>query len=678
MLHLKSNLISCFMALISCDQAPKQATDPFPDSTPTKPIVLREFSQSDAVPESSNEPQVIVINRAPKEDKKPEEPEKVSSTEPSTIPDPKIPQESPKPDPPPVGENKPMDLQAGVTNIFAKYCVACHSATNIQGNFGNLDNLDSLIGSGRYIVPQQPDQSLLFNKLAPRGNMPPSGILTADEIDLIRQWILQLKPISNKQVSFSEVLRLMRTDLQTLAPSDQSQIRYFTLDVSNNAQVSAETLELLRLSLGKTLNSLSSAIGVQVMTPIDKNRLIYRVRLGDFGISPRVFESVIKSYYPYGMALNSGPVGNLTQEMIQNDTALRELTGSQVYSIRIDWFVATATLPIPYEILLGQGLNQNALDLKLGVDRARAIAANQVMRSGFKSSGISSQNRIIERMEQSNGRSYWQSYDFAFVEKNIFEAPLGPIGTHPTRVFDHDGGEVIYQLPNGLFGYRLVNKNGDILDKGPTSIVKQNDAPPQFLAAVVNGVSCMNCHGAGYLPKADEILDFMVQNRGDFLADEVLKISRLYPENRFLAAAMAKDNALYFEALKKIGIDPQKPDPINQTYRHYNRSLSKVDLAAELGTTSKTIEVILGREPFKTKWQGVMTNGVISREEFNRLLPQAWSALHQGETSLIFPEVGDFLVTVSCMFANQLQMDGCLIDNRTPPPPTQPVPATVQ
>jgi serine/threonine-protein kinase len=72
--------------------------------------------------------------------------------------------------------------------------------------------------------------------------------------------------------------------------------------------------------------------------------------------------------------------------------------------IRIDWFVATATLPIPYEILLQQGENHGALDAKLGIDRSRAVAENRVMRSGFKQSGVSSQNRIMERMEQGNGR----------------------------------------------------------------------------------------------------------------------------------------------------------------------------------------------------------------------------------------------------------------------------------
>jgi serine/threonine-protein kinase len=253
--------------------------------------------------------------------------------------------------------------------------------------------------------------------------------------------------------------------------------------------------------------------------------------------------------------------------------------------------------------------------------------------------------------------------------------PLGPVGTHPTRVFDHDGGEVIYQLPNGLFGYRLVNKVGVVIDKGPTSIVKQNDAPPQFLAAIVNGVSCMNCHGSGILPKKDEILSFVNQNRLDFLADEVQKIVRIYPETRFLDTAIAKDNALYFDALKRIGVDPLKPDPVNQAFRHYNRSLSKIDIAAELGATQKAVETLLSAEPFKTKWQGVLANGVIAREEFNRLLPQAWAAIHQEAINLRFPGTGDFLVTASCMFANQLQMDQCLIDNRPAPPAPTPPPA---
>ncbi len=676
---MKWNLrLIVLFVMISCDKETKKEIETqVKESSPTRPVVLNDFTEGNALPAPALEPQVIVINRTPKAEKLDSSATNTKTqTETSTNPSPapKLPPEPPKGDPPPVVENIPMDLQTQVTNIFSKHCISCHSATNVQGNFGNLDNLDALILAGRYIVPEKPDQSLIYTKLAPVGNMPPSGALKPDEVETVKKWILQLKPTANKPLSFAEALGLMRADLQTIAPADQSQIRYFTLDVVNNAQVSPETLTIQRLAFAKTLNSLSSAVAVQTLSPIDKDKLIYRVRLGDFGIGTTVFEGVINSFYPFGFQLTERPVDHITQEMILNDRILRDLTGSQTYMIRIDWVVATATLPIPYEILLQQGENHGALDAKLGVDRSRAVTENRVMRSGFKQSGVSSQNRIMERMEQSNGRSYWQSYDFASLEQNIFELPLGPVGTHPTRNFDHDGGEVIYQLPNGLFAYRLVDKVGVVIDKGPTSIVKQNDAPPQFLAAIVNGVSCMNCHGAGILPKRDEILTFVNQNRADFLGDEIQKITRLYPESRFLDAAVSRDNALYFDALKRIGVDPLKPDPVNQAYRHYNRSLSKIDIAAELATTQKVVENLLTTEPFKTKWQGVLANGVIAREEFNRLLPQAWAAVHQGAIDLRFPEAGDFLVTASCMFANQLQMDGCLIDNRPPPPPPAPTP----
>ena len=58
-------------------------------------------------------------------------------------------------------------------------------------------------------------------------------------------------------------------------------------------------------------------------------------------------------------------------------------------------------------------------------------------------------NRMVERHRSIHG-AYWKSYDFAgsVGAQNIFNHPLD---------FTHDGGEVIFNLPNGLQGYYLVN-----------------------------------------------------------------------------------------------------------------------------------------------------------------------------------------------------------------------------
>ena len=79
-----------------------------------------------------------------------------------------------------------------------------------------------------------------------------------------------------------------------------------------------------------------------------------------------------------------------------------------------------------------------------------------------------------------------KSYDFAgsVGTQNIFTHPLA---------FTHDGGEVVFNLPNGLQGYYLANASGFRLDEAPINIVSN---PAASDPTVRNGLSCMGCpHG---------------------------------------------------------------------------------------------------------------------------------------------------------------------------------------
>jgi hypothetical protein len=72
---------------------------------------------------------------------------------------------------------------------------------------------------------------------------------------------------------------------------------------------------------------------------------------------------------------------------------------------------------------------------------------------------------------------------------------------HPLD-FDFDGGEIIFNLPNGMQGYMLTDAAGNRLNEGPINIV-QDESQKDFL--VRNGVSCMGCHSAGMIKVQDDI-----------------------------------------------------------------------------------------------------------------------------------------------------------------------------
>ena len=81
------------------------------------------------------------------------------------------------------------------------------------------------------------------------------------------------------------------------------------------------------------------------------------------------------------------------------------------------------------------------------VDATEDINDADVLRAGFNGSGISRNNRLIERHETPFG-AYWKSYDFGSStgRKNLFASPLGP--GPGANTFRHDGGEIIFTLPN--------------------------------------------------------------------------------------------------------------------------------------------------------------------------------------------------------------------------------------
>ncbi len=556
-----------------------------------------------------------------------------------------------------------VDLQAEALAILDKACVSCHSATNIQGNFGSLDNLEAMLASGRYIVAGSPERSLVYTKLAPVGNMPPSGALKPEEVATIKNWIAGLKAVQIVPLKDTQVLDVIQKDLQLNVPvADQNQVRYFSFHIANNVGTNEASMESMRKAFFKVVNSLSRSPVLVKPVAVDAKKLIYRLKLDEIAVPVQVFEDVMRDFYPFTQQFVNNVSDSAAIQAAQNDLALRTATGTNNYLIRADWFIATATLPVPYETLLQLGPNQAALDQQLGVNILANINANRVLRSGFKNSGVSSQNRMMERHSQSNGLGYWISYDFARLDaiENIFSNPLGPQQLNTAKSFQHDGGEIIFQLSNGMFGYRLVNAAGDILDKGPTSIVKQNDAPSQFLSAIVNGVSCMNCHGAGLLYKKDEIRAFAQANVTSFSQAEVERILNLYPEERVFKDAMDKDNAFYFNALSQLGIDPKKPDPVNQAFRFFNRSLSKSDVKEELGISEAVLDSLLVNEPYRTQWSSLRSQGFISREELSILQTQAVEQARI-EVNVTAPLLGDFLATPDCMFASQVQMDNCLI-----------------
>jgi hypothetical protein len=86
--------------------------------------------------------------------------------------------------------DQPISFSQDLVPIFTKSCLGgCHPGQNTL-NLEAESAYDNLI-DGNYVDTLKPEQSLLYKRVGPGGNMPTGGKLPAVEIQKILLWIKQ-------------------------------------------------------------------------------------------------------------------------------------------------------------------------------------------------------------------------------------------------------------------------------------------------------------------------------------------------------------------------------------------------------------------------------------------------------------------------------------------------------
>ena len=471
--------------------------------------------------------------------------------------------------------------------IFEQSCFICHGPA---GSFKEslLIDHNTLIQNGT-VIPGNPNTSELYNRLVTTDTakrmplqQPP---LSAQAINTIRNWILAGAPdwaatstTDGDFISPGEMLNTIETHLMSLAPFDRAFARYFTMTHLYNAGETAQVLEGYRNGLSKLVNSLSWGIEVINPQPIDPQQTIFYIDLRHYEWDVNDGWTQIEGVYPYHIAFDA-----------PTETALREQLGRlqtemscDVPSIYIDWFLATASLPPLYHDLLSLPLTDRELETRLEVDVVRNLLnapGVRVRRAGFNDSGVSNNNRVVERHTSRYG-AYWKSYDFAgsVGTQNIFTHPLA---------FTHDGGEVVFNLPNGLQGYYLANASGFRLDEAPINIVSN---PAASDPTVRNGLSCMGCHTEGMKIFEDEVRPVIESNTNP--AYDKAQALRLYVEQSKMDTLLGEDMERYRVALTKTGGAVDDIEPISRFQEVFQ---GPVDVAYAAAVVGLETEVFLNK-----------------------------------------------------------------------------------
>ncbi len=520
--------------------------------------------------------------------------------------------------------------------IFQQSCLICHGPDGAYKESLLMEH-NALIEKGS-VVPGNPDASELYNRLltTDAAKRMPLGQpqLPAQAINTIRNWILAgapdwtaPPPTDGNFISPGEVLNTIETHLMSLAPFDRAFARYFTMTHLYNAGESGQILQEYRKALYKLVNSLSWGVEVTNPQPIDPQGTIFYIDLRHYEWDVNDGWGQIEAEYPYHISFDAPTQTALKAQLGRLQTEMK----ADIPSVHVDWCVAQASLPPLYHDLLSLPLTDRELETRLEVDVLRNLQnapGVRVWRAGTNNSGVSNNNRVIERHTSRYG-AYWKSYDFAgsVGAQNIFTHPLS---------FTHDGGEVIFNLPNGLQAYYVTNASGFRLEDAPINIVSN---PAASDPTVRNGLSCFGCHTEGMKTFEDEVRAVIESNTAPAYDKE--QALRLYVEQSEMDALLQKDTDKYRVALEATGGAFGGIEPISRFHEVFQGTVDAAYAAAVVGLETETfLERI--RENAGLQNIGLLVldsaNGSMKRDAWTSSFRQVLSALNF-PTAIVVPPV---------------------------------------
>lgn len=540
--------------------------------------------------------------------------------------------------PPPVVNSEPEVaslLQVQVENILGRSCGECHGFDgSADAGIDSIEDLDVLASEG-LLIPGDADASPLLQRMS-SGTMPPSGFLapTDDEIEQVALFVNgwegpepELPEIcSNSLITFDNLFQQMQSDLVNLDSDDRRFIRYLTIANRYNAGVCGAELDVERWAMSKMVNSLSNEPRIEAPLAIDEGATLFRIDIRDYGwdrdlsVNGQNFDDgweAIVGTSPYAVPFEGD----------EADFAVFA-TETSVPLLYADALVDASSVGELYYALLEIPNTSNELldDLQIDVEENRE--RGEAIRAGTTLSGISRSDRLVERHDIGAGRerSFWQSFDFGEGSNDsIFVDPLD---------FEEGESEVIYTLINGLQAYVIYDGDGNALEE---SAVLFDTLQDDF--RVKTAVSCMTCHARGPLQVRDEVREYAeTASILSFSAQEREAILELYPgEDRF-DEAVVEDRDVYQRALRDAGVPTNISDPISDTFVRFNRDVTILDAAADLGVTEELLRDNIRRlDPVL----GRLTALSIDRNDFSALFLESLCVMQRVSRNRPLDEVCD-------------------------------------
>ncbi|TWU51697.1 c-type cytochrome domain-containing protein [Rubripirellula reticaptiva] len=528
-------------------------------------------------------------------------------------------------------------LAAEVKNIFRARCAECHGKTRREADIEILET-SSFVGEDNFVTPGSVDDSSLYDYIVSedegsRMPEPPLPPLESFEIETVRKWIEAGAPAFPKDIQQPDqqdsdsalsnvvgaeyVLTQILKHVKATPRDDRPFLRFFSSNHSLVEGATAAELKVNGQALSKAMNHLSWEPAIVKPTKVDEIGSIYAVDIRKLGWHKRPFRVVdagtetvpsstdlydmVLLEYPYALAFeNSETFDELWETYLQPAELIRPIP-----FVRIDWFVSVATQFPLYEDMLQIPFQLHDLETELGVDSAENIENHIAKRAGMTVSGVSRNNRVVERHPARYG-AYWKSYDFETSkgQQNMFVDPID---------FHFAGGEMIWNLPNGLQGYLITDNLGNRINAAPTSIVTDKFAEDKV---VRNGLACMRCHDRGMKRFNDNIRPAFVA-LPDSTGLDKRDILRMYVAKDEMDELLDRDEKKFMRAMNDALGEPQDKEPLIPLSRRFLDSpLAISQAAAELGLQDSGNLQQVFRLPQFTRLglAGLSAGGVVRRD----------------------------------------------------------------
>lgn len=426
-------------------------------------------------------------------------------------------------------------------------------------------------------------------------------------------------------------------DLTQADADDRVNYRY--LVAAHKWDEGERDLTEINAAVNKTINSVSVERSLFKSVPIDRAGVIHRIDIDELGINAAEWALIAQA--DKVKIVSNTSTGKLIRQLVASDQNGIAITPW----FHHDNFVDIVTSAPVYHALVDIPATFAQFQNSIGFDFAGDLKNGDAILSCFNGSRISASqsNRMVGLWDTDDGLVSVSFDPLALAgnnQRNCFQNPLfGATGSQ--RNFLFAASESIHSLKNGLIGFGLWQASGDVVDvrnnqgqvirraslapdarqnAAPLTIVRDTDSP--LTSEILNSVSCYRCHNAGFIPYRDELRVHVQQNAAEFNSADFQRVLELYSPQNDVNEKINEFNADYANALRRIGVDPTKRDPMNAVRDTLRLDWNVERAAAFLFLTPDQLKQAINQSAnARAQIGNLVTGGLVTFDQFVTTLP---------------------------------------------------------